>query len=492
VNGKLTRVLRAAAGIALAASGLASAGAAAAGSAPRALMPAAAASGTAAGPRFPASSGSWGKAREVPGSGPDNVGGNAGVATVSCTSPGNCVAGGHFTGGGRSIAFAVKQRNGAWGRVRLLAEALNFNGAALSSVSCASAGNCSGGGFYKDASARSQGFVITETGGIWGTSREVPGLGTLNAGGFASVASVSCASAGNCAAGGSYQDASARRQAFVASEKKGTWGNAVQVATGLNAGGQAAILSVSCASVGNCVAGGRFKDASGHSQALVVGERNGTWGQGKEIPGTGALNSGGLAEVITVSCASAGNCTAGGQYEAGSGLQAFVVTEKSGRWGQAVPVARMLNAGGFGYIDSVSCASAGNCGAAGAYETSSKRFQAFVVVQKNGKWGKPISTARNLNTGGNASAHWVSCPAAGNCGAGGYYKNGAGKLEAFVVNEVNGTWHKAIEIPHIGTLNAGGNSSVTSLSCASANRCSAGGFYLDGSGHAQAFVVSER
>jgi hypothetical protein len=32
---------------------------------------------------------------------------------------------------------------------------------------------------------------------------------------------------------------------------------------------------------------------------------------------------------------------------------------------------------------------------------------------------------------------------------------------------------------------------VNSLSCPSAGNCSAGGTYLDGSGHQQAFVVSE-
>ena len=45
--------------------------------------------------RLPADGGSWGKAIQVPGSGPDDMGGNADVATVSCTSPGNCVAGTH-------------------------------------------------------------------------------------------------------------------------------------------------------------------------------------------------------------------------------------------------------------------------------------------------------------------------------------------------------------------------------------------------------------
>src|SRR5690242_4687180 len=54
-----------------------------------------------------------------------------------------------------------------------------------------------------------------------------------------------------------------------------------------------------------------------------------------------------------------------------------------------------------------------------------------------------------------------------------------------------GTWRTAIEVPGVGSLNAGGNASVTSVSCASAGNCTAGGFYLDGSFHAQAFVVSE-
>src|SRR5260221_14761863 len=40
-------------------------------------------------------------------------------------------------------------------------------------------------------------------GAVWGRAIEVPGLGTLNAGGEAQVSAVSCASAGNCAAGGS-------------------------------------------------------------------------------------------------------------------------------------------------------------------------------------------------------------------------------------------------------------------------------------------------
>jgi hypothetical protein len=51
------------------------------------------------------------------------------------------------------------------------------------------------------------------------TAIEVPGSGSLNEGGGAQVNSVSCASAGNCAADGFYTDSSRHGHAFVVSER---------------------------------------------------------------------------------------------------------------------------------------------------------------------------------------------------------------------------------------------------------------------------------
>jgi hypothetical protein len=60
-----------------------------------------------------------------------------------------------------------------------------------------------------------QGFVVSETNGRWGRAIALPGLEALNTGGNAGVLSVSCASPGNCAAGGFDGDG----QGFVVSEK---------------------------------------------------------------------------------------------------------------------------------------------------------------------------------------------------------------------------------------------------------------------------------
>jgi hypothetical protein len=54
---------------------------------------------------------------------------------------------------------------------------------------------------------------------------------------------------------------------------------------------------------------------------------NGTWKAAVEVPGTAALNAGGDAAVYSVSCASAGKCAADGEYSASTGnYQAFVTS----------------------------------------------------------------------------------------------------------------------------------------------------------------------
>ena len=104
--------------------------------------------------------------------------------------------------------------------------------------------------------------------------------------------------------------------AIGAARLAGSWGRAIEVPGlgALNTGRHAEVSSVSCGSAGSCAAGGVYRDRSGHLQGFVAVERNGLWGRAIEVPGLGALNTGGDAEVTSVSCASAGNCAAGGYY----------------------------------------------------------------------------------------------------------------------------------------------------------------------------------
>jgi hypothetical protein len=340
--------------------------------------------------------------------------------------------------------------------------------------------------------------TVATSGGTWGNAQELPGIAALNADGTAYLETVSCASAGNCSAGGSYLDGSGATQAFVANQAGGTWGTAQEVpgTAALNIGRFASVRSVLCVSPGNCTAGGYYQAANGE-QAFTVTETAGTWGKAKEVPGSGALNTRGNGTTGTVSCASPGNCAATGSYAGNFGLQVYVATQSNGIWGKAkeLPGIAALNTGGNS-DGSLSCSTAGNCGIAGMYEVfqgGSYHNEAYAGTETNGVWGKAkeVPGTATLNIGGNAAIDSLSCALPGACSAGGYYTDNSGNEQSFVVTESNGLWGKAKEAPGSGALNAGRDAGIASVSCASVGNCSAGGDYTDSSGNRQALVVTE-
>jgi hypothetical protein len=367
---------------------------------------------------------------------------------------------------------------------------LNAGGrAAVSSVSCASAGNCTVGGSYRDGHGHGQAYVASERNGRWGAAIEIPGTAALNAGGEAGVDSVSCPGAGNCAISGGYTDRHGHGQVFVAGERNGRWGAAIEIpgTARLNAQ-QIGGTSVSCAGAGNCAARGFYVDGQRHARLFVLSKRNGRWSAATVVPGTvGGVRAG----VYSLWCDSAGRCVAGGVYSDRQGRQqAFVANEQNARWAAAVDVLRTsgLNAP-QAWVTSVSCAGAGNCAAGGSYRDGHGQSLVFVASERNGRWGAAIEIpgTAHLNARGYPQVSSVSCPSAGNCAAGGWYLDSSGNRHAFIVSERNGRWGTAIEIP--GTQ---ARSWVNSVSCGSAGNCAADGGYIDSSGSTRPFVASEQ
>src|SRR5215472_3521574 len=161
------------------------------------------------------------------------------VGSLSCSGPENCAA------GGGQPAFVVSEVNGRWGRAHQFG-ATGPNSRA--EVSCTSAGNCSAGW---------KAFVATERSGRWSKPMAVPGLSALGTG--ADITSLSCTAAANCVVGGTY-DSRSGIEVFVASKRNWRWGRAIEIPgfTALNQEGYGLLASVSCVSAGNCVAGGSY------------------------------------------------------------------------------------------------------------------------------------------------------------------------------------------------------------------------------------------
>jgi hypothetical protein len=352
---------------------------------------------------------------------------------------------------------------------------------------------------------RTQAVIVSEKKGVWGQAQLVPGMAKLNTHFNAEVDSISCTTAGNCAAGGSYSDnggsdGSYGNEAFVVDEKNGVWQSAVEVpgTAELNVDDEASVSAVSCTSVGNCTVGGGYLDSVGYWQSFGVDETSGTWGQAEEVPGTAALSSSGVSQLNDLSCASPGNCVAGGYiakcegscYD-GSVEQAYVVSETGGVWGQAeeVPGLESLNVSGGVTINAVSCASVGACSVGGSYYDADDNVQAFVSSETKGVWrrAEQVPKIATLEDGAGSEVLALSCGAPGDCSAGGDYSS----YLAFVVNETNGTWKQAREVPGTAKLNSDYDAQVNSISCVSGGNCVAGGFYTTGhdTGKQQAFVA---
>src|SRR5207248_2898805 len=187
-----------------------------------------------------------------------------------------------------------------------------------------------------------------------------------------SLYSVSCAAAGNCSAVGRYADSSNHQQGLLLTETAGTWATGVEADPPANAGSNPGVglVSVSCASAGNCSAVGYYSDSLSHQQGLLLTETAGTWATGVYATPPATAGSIPAVSLYSVSCAAAGDCSAVGYYVDSSNHQeGLLLSEAAGAWATGVEADPPANAGsnpGVG-LASVSCASAGNCSAVGYY-----------------------------------------------------------------------------------------------------------------------------
>ncbi|HET9060629.1 MAG TPA: hypothetical protein VFN61_11965, partial [Acidimicrobiales bacterium] len=408
------------------------------------------------------------------------------VNSVSCAAPGNCSAVGNYTdSSGHSEAFFITQASGAWA-----AAVGTTPSASLWSVSCASRGNCTAVGGD---------LVFNENAGVWGTGTQV--LGPTST--AVHLEAVSCSPGGNCSAVGSYDDSSGHHHGVLLNETAGTWAPAIEAALAPGAGTdpQVSFSAISCALAGNCSAIGTFtndRSRADHSFELI--ETAGAWGQVVQTPLPANANLVG-ATLSSVSCGAPGDCAVAGTYgitsysDAG-GSGGLLLSEASGIWSPATE-APLPKAASYPYrplvgFTSLSCPSAGNCTAVGGQPQGPSVIPPIVLDEKDGRWGTPAPPAFPPDAGSYpvATLTSVSCPSAGNCAVAGYYTDLAGNQQGVLLGERAGHWATGQEV----VLPAGASSSpmatLTSVSCPSTRYCAAVGNYIDASGHQQALVVT--
>ncbi len=157
--------------------------------------------------------------------------------------------------------------------------------------------------------------MVSERNGAWGQAIEVPGLGALNAGRDAEVSVGVVRLAGQLRGrrvipGPASDHAGVRGQR---EERRLGPGDRGARPAALNTGGNAAVSSVSCARRATARPAGATRMAR-PSRCSWSARRTASGAQAIEVPGLAALSTGRSAPVSSVSCASPGNCAAGGYY----------------------------------------------------------------------------------------------------------------------------------------------------------------------------------
>ena len=326
--------------------------------------------------------------------------------------------------------------------------------------------------------------MLTQASGSWATGVKAALPADAVATSEADMAAVSCASPGNCSAVGRYTDADGDTQGLLLTQSSGTWATGVKLSLPGNADDdpEAALPSVSCAAAGECTAVGQYNGGLG----VRVTQTSGTWGAGVEVvpptAGTEVL-------IASVSCPSVGGCSAIGRYQEAPTfpLVPLLLTQSSGTW--AAPVKgtipdAQLNPSAA--MSSVSCASAGNCSAVGTYLHRSNAPQGVVFTQTAGTWapGAPTTPPADAAVEPIQSLAAISCPAAGSCSAVGNYV-----FRSQALTQMAGVLAPAIALQEPANVFTPPVSVPASVSCPAIGECSAVGSYQDSAGQGQAMVV---
>jgi hypothetical protein len=313
-------------------------------------------------------------------------------------------------------------------------------------VSCPSVGRCSAVSAYTDSEARFQGLLLNESSGTWegGAEATMPANVESSHPGV-TIGGLSCASAGNCTAVGEYNSDEVEENGFLIddgfllTETAGVWGAGVEASAPANAIAGMHLNGVSCPSVGNCSAVGDYLDSLERLQGLLLSETSGTWGTAVEAKAP--ANGGSAPDVFLtggVQCASAGNCTAIGSYLAHSAQgEGLLLSETAGSWGAGVEASLPGNAQSepFVSLDGLSCPSAGDCAATGEYTDSSDVRRGLLLTESSGTWGPGLQVSLPADAAVNPEVSFgsVSCASPGNCTAVGDYTDDQGHKQGLLL-----------------------------------------------------------
>lgn len=312
------------------------------------------------------------------------------LSSVSCTRAGPCYAvGDNFSDG---VEFAVAEIwNGSKWSVQQVPVTASFDSDRLDAVSCTTATNCTAVGSYDDSGPR----VLAEDFNIrWQNVSPTPFNGVVATG----LNAVSCASPQDCVAVGTFETSGSEFDSFSVTWDGAEWNSVLMPKSKITN-----MAGVSCVTRTDCIAVGNLSTGGGH-QAPLAELWNGTGWAIKKTPAPAGLSRDFL---LSVSCPASNSCMAVGVASKNAAKERTLAERWNGKKWQITPTPNP--AGNIIQLNSVSCSTASSCVGVGTSESGT-----FAQVW-NGKTWKPTSAVPNPKGATHSVLQGVSCPASNDC-----------------------------------------------------------------------------
>ena len=374
-------------------------------------------------------SGHWG----TPHSFSDTIGALSGfnAATGVCTTPGNCIVAGGILAGTNSNAAVFTETNGHWDSGRTFEDS-GYQGSVYD-ARCYSAGNCVlvGRGSPSANPSWVAPMVLREINGNWGSEQTVDLTGVGYASDpysdhYGMATAVSCSSATECGITG-YMRSSDGVDHLWATQLSGISTYAAQIGypdtpdTDVSVG----VPTISCPGTNKCVVVANAKTQAGTAPVILTQTGVADYRPSGVLVGQ-SLNTNDHGYLNSISCPSVGNCVAVGEvsYAHDNAARAIIVEEKNGIWGDAgIPLQPIYTSNMDSVLVSVSCASAGNCATTGTYLYNGG-LAPLLFSEVAGVWQatntNPVSGIDNAESAGLL----VACTSDGGCSAIGHFSDG--------------------------------------------------------------------
>ncbi|MGH3158056.1 MAG: hypothetical protein ACRDNF_15975 [Streptosporangiaceae bacterium] len=227
---------------------------------------------------------------------------------------------------------------------------------------------------------------------------------------------VSCSSATVCTAVGEYENRSRVHVTLAERWNGAKW--RLQPSPNHSGARSSMLYAVSCPSATACTATGTYRSRSGVHVTLAERWNGAKWRLQPSPNPSGAQDS----RLLGVSCSSAMACTATGTYVSSSGASTLTERWNGAKWRlQSTP-----NRSGalVSALDSVSCASALTCVAAGAYGSSSGAAGPLAERWNGATW--LLQSTPSPSGARYSQLDGVSCSSATACTAVGAYQDKSG------------------------------------------------------------------